>query len=408
MSYKFLKVTSYYKGFIDNFFFNNSELMIRPSGEQLTSILDKEFGWGNYFQINLNKLGNEAYEIVYNADSIQNMWAKENNVNATTREDIFLGQIKSIRPDILFIQDNTAFKASFVSTIRRECPFIKKIIGWICAPFSEDNKRLLSLCDFVFSCSNYFQSLLTKDGIKNYRLDHAFESSMLERIHKNNSFPSSNFLFVGSFFPGSEYHDMRAKIIEKLFEESIDVTIYTQLKKDRKLFIKQVVYLLHKALKKIKLESIVENFEAGRKVAQLNEFPRDLKFSKHFWNSINNTPLFGIDMLKALSKAKIVLNSHGGIAGDFACNIRLFEATGAGACLLTDHKKNISDFFIPDSEVVTYKSISECVEKTKWLLAHPEEARKIALAGQKRTLQDHTFYNRAVELDSIIKKELSN
>ena len=31
-------------------------------------------------------------------------------------------------------------------------------------------------------------------------------------------------------------------------------------------------------------------------------------------------------------------------------NIRMFEATGVGSCLLTDHKQNLQDLFIPDEE----------------------------------------------------------
>ncbi|MBK7501080.1 MAG: glycosyltransferase family 1 protein [Ignavibacteriales bacterium] len=52
-------------------------------------------------------------------------------------------------------------------------------------------------------------------------------------------------------------------------------------------------------------------------------------------------------------------------------------------------QKNISDFFEPDKEVVTYNSSEECVEKVNWLLLHPNELKQIADAGQKRTLKIH-------------------
>ena len=44
--------------------------------------------------------------------------------------------------------------------------------------------------------------------------------------------------------------------------------------------------------------------------------------------------------------------------------MRLFEATGSGACLVTDWKENLGELFEPDVEVVTYRSVAECVKKS--------------------------------------------
>ena len=88
--------------------------------------------------------------------------------------------------------------------------------------------------------------------------------------------------------------------------------------------------------------------------------------------------------------------------------MRLFEATGVGTCLLTDWKENLSELFEIDREIVTYKSVDECIEKAKWLLEHPQERELIAKAGQARTLKDHTFAQRAVQLDKIIREALSS
>jgi len=137
------------------------------------------------------------------------------------------------------------------------------------------------------------------------------------------------------------------------------------------------------------------------------EAPYNLKLSPKLLRTIDRKPIFGKEMLRAYAKAKVGFNYHGGVAEDYASNIRLFEVTGAGACLITDHKKNIADFFIPDKEVITFKTADDCIEKVKWLLDHPDERKQIAEAGHQRTLREHTFYNRAVELDSIIKRELN-
>ncbi len=51
--------------------------------------------------------------------------------------------------------------------------------------------------------------------------------------------------------------------------------------------------------------------------------------------------VWGADMYQALRRSKITLNSHIDMAGREAGNMRLFEATGVGAFLLTDFKDNL-------------------------------------------------------------------
>jgi hypothetical protein len=139
-----------------------------------------------------------------------------------------------------------------------------------------------------------------------------------------------------------------------------------------------------------------------KKFVLLNEIPKKQHFSEKFLDRVVNESLYGLDMLKLLANSKIGFNVHGGGAGDFAANARLFEVTGVGSLLLTEHKRNIRDLFEPDKEIMTYKSVKECVNKAKWLISNPDECRKIALAGQKRTLNDHSIKNRVEQLNDII------
>ena len=68
-------------------------------------------------------------------------------------------------------------------------------------------------------------------------------------------------------------------------------------------------------------------------------------------------------MYRVLSRSKIALNRHSDVAEDYANNMRLYESTGVGALLITDAKRNLTDLFEPDEEVVTYSSEDELVEK---------------------------------------------
>ena len=109
-------------------------------------------------------------------------------------------------------------------------------------------------------------------------------------------------------------------------------------------------------------------------------------------------------MFQTLRDSKVTYNNHIDVSPRSASNMRLFEATGIGTCLVTDWKENISELFEPEKEVVTYRSIDECAEKIRWLLENPAERDAIGKAGQARTLKDHTFSSRAALLDDIFKR----
>ena len=62
-------------------------------------------------------------------------------------------------------------------------------------------------------------------------------------------------------------------------------------------------------------------------------------------------------MFQKLSSYQIALNYHNKHTGDFACNMRLFEATGLGCALITDHM--ISEYFEHQAEILIYKNKEE-------------------------------------------------
>jgi spore maturation protein CgeB len=116
---------------------------------------------------------------------------------------------------------------------------------------------------------------------------------------------------------------------------------------------------------------------------------------------------WGKEMYEILAGSKITLNHHIGIAGEFANNMRLFEATGVGALLLTDRKNNLSEIFEPFQEVVAYSSPEECLEMIHHYLHHEDERRAIAEAGQRRTLAEHSYAVRMEELSRLLSSRLA-
>ena len=118
-------------------------------------------------------------------------------------------------------------------------------------------------------------------------------------------------------------------------------------------------------------------------------------------------PAWGSKMHEILSRAKISINRHGEIAGPYAVNMRMYESTAAGAMLITEDKTNLKDLFTPGTEVVAYQSNRDAAEKARYYLDHPEELAKIANAGQKRTLEEHTYQQRVSRMAHEISKILN-
>jgi len=407
MSYKFVKITTFYRDYLSYYYAKNKDVNNLSYDEQYKRLMYDSFGWANFFQKNLEKLGVEAYEIVYNAEPLQSAWANEHSINLEGKE-LLLEQIKQIKPDVVFIQDSNTFNGTWIDFLRSEVSSIKNVIGWCCHPFTQDQLRLYKNFDYMVTCSPLFARQFKNYGLKSYILPHAFEDSILEKINFGELIPHTELLFIGSLIASDDFHNLRTKIIESLLDSGINLRLFSKIAIDNPLilFLKQNSYLVSKILIKSGFQNYVMNNKILQKVAVLNELPRNPKYSIKL-KTLAKKPIYGLEMFRQISQSKITLNIHGGVAGDYAANMRLFEVTGVGSCLITDWKKNLNELFEIDYEIVAFKSAEECIEKVNWLIDHPEERKTIAQAGQRRVLKEHTLENRAKQLNDIIIKELN-
>ncbi|WP_066780735.1 CgeB family protein [Sphingomonas sp. CCH5-D11] len=85
----------------------------------------------------------------------------------------------------------------------------------------------------------------------------------------------------------------------------------------------------------------------------------------------------------------------------FSPATRVFEAAGAGACLITDYWEGIEQFLIPGEEVLVARTGQDVAD----LLADltPERARAIGEAARKRVLAHHTYELRARQVDELFR-----
>jgi spore maturation protein CgeB len=80
---------------------------------------------------------------------------------------------------------------------------------------------------------------------------------------------------------------------------------------------------------------------------------------------------------------------------------RVFEAAGAGACLIIDKWEGIEFFLEPDHEVLVAANGEEVTEHLRHLT--PERAREIGQAARARVLGAHTYAHRAEQLERVLE-----
>jgi spore maturation protein CgeB len=84
----------------------------------------------------------------------------------------------------------------------------------------------------------------------------------------------------------------------------------------------------------------------------------------------------------------------------FSPPTRVFEAAGAGACLLTDHWEGIELFLEPDREVIVARSGAVVAERLSGLT--PAQARQIGAAAQRRIQAEHTYDHRVAQVEELL------
>ncbi|HKR21820.1 MAG TPA: glycosyltransferase [Pyrinomonadaceae bacterium] len=367
-------------------------------------------GWHNNFSAHLPKLGYEAQDICVNFEYLQKLWAKENGVsydNDNWLKDIATAQIKAFRPDVMFLDDLYVTDAAFRQFLREVSPTPVKLIGWRAAP-TEDYSVLRDL-DLVLTCTSHFAKQMQDHGVNARVLLHGFEPAILKLIPPGTE-RTLDFTFMGSLILENGFHNQRFQLVKSLMEKT-NLEVWGRLSERNhgsrsKQLASRVTFRANRLLRQIdapdqliaKLNSFDERYQRGPLTREtLRKHPGRF-----------HPPVIALDYFELLAKSRINLNNHIDCAAGYAGNIRLFEVTGVGACLMTDWMINVPEMFEDGVEVVTYKNADECVEKVNYLLDHPQELASIAAAGQRRTLRDHTYVNRAEQLNEIVKELVSS
>ena len=85
----------------------------------------------------------------------------------------------------------------------------------------------------------------------------------------------------------------------------------------------------------------------------------------------------------------------------FSPATRVFEAAGAGACLITDAWEGIELFLEPNAEVLVASDGTGVAAHLDGL--SPDTARRIGAAARARTLASHTYAHRAEQVSALLQ-----
>lgn len=348
-----LFLNTYYSRFLEEHYAKNAQLASASYSAQKVSIQSRFFGDCDFYSRALHIAGWAAEDLIVNCDPLQRAWALENcpEMGSKASLQIAVEQIRLLQPQVVYLQDLNLATSEFLSAVR---PYAELMVGQIASPLPQgiDLRGL----DIIVSSFPHFVERFRSQGKAAYYQPLAFEPRVLENLPPcERRLPVT---FVGGL---SSAHGKGQTFLQRLSElVPIDFWGY--------------------GVDCLPVESPIRKRHRGE--------------------------AWGLDMFSVLQQSRITINRHIDVAENLANNMRLFEATGCGALLITDYKDNLDELFEIGKETVAYRSSEECAALIKYYLDHPEEAQQIARAGQARTLREHTYQNRMVQTAEFLERHL--
>ncbi|HEX2866162.1 MAG TPA: FkbM family methyltransferase [Ignavibacteriales bacterium] len=370
---KILQLDTFYSRPLEILYNKYPALKEEPFAVQMDAILRDGFAAVHTIAPYMTQMGYEAMWVVGNLPEAQIKWAKENGYSLRNPNnwlhEISRAQIETFRPDVLYTTNAMVFDSSFMRSLSYRP---KLIIGFQASDIP--NGTDWSEFDLFLSPLGSLRNEAIKCGAR--------ETEM--------------------YMPG------------------FPVWIYDSIKSispvNDLVFCGQWTEDLHKNRNKY-LTEIVKYFGGKIKLdyhlsGQINKIPDPVQ-------KVNNGACYGLQMHRYIKEGKIAFDARGDIrsfnrenpidvAKNETANMRIFEVTGSGVLLLTEHKDNLGSYFEIGKEIETYKDSNELFEKINYYLANPKERDLIAENGRLRCHRDHSMANRIKQFDDIIRTKLGH
>jgi hypothetical protein len=393
MSMRILILNADYPRFLNWLYRRQPGLDAAPYAAQMAARNASLFGVADFYSRNFAALGHVAADIHVNHPWMQAAWAREHGLavaepaspDTPARRDavpgwlqraaapfkpvlrplarklglspsldaqaekILLAQIEDFRPDLILNQDLFHVDTRLARRIKQiGAPILIGQIG-IAPPRAQD----WSAYDLMISQMAAVAGFFRRQGVRAEVVHLAFDASVLDRLPP----------------PPAKTHD---------------VTFVGAVSADHQRRVAQ-------------LEAVARRHDLKLFGSGLQSLPAASPLHRCYQGEV-----WGVEMYQALRASRITLNSHIDAAGGEAGNMRLFEATGVGCCLLTDAKDNLHTLFAAEREVAVWHSVDDCLSKIDRYLQNDEERAAIARQGQAATLERHTYRGRAEQILGLI------
>jgi spore maturation protein CgeB len=351
-------VDTFYPAFLEAHYRAHPGLERASYDEQWGSLMSTFFGTADSYSHYLGALGHDAHEFVVNAVPLQRAWAREHGVRrrglrsflGRAEPELVLAQAAEFRPDVVYVQNLSVLPPATLRQLRRPA---RLLVGQIASELPEAAQ--LEPFDVIVTSFPHFVTRFP-DGVHGEYLRIGFDPRVLDRVDRTEEHGA---VFAGSL--GRLQHD-RGNAALAAAAERVAIDFWGRG---------------------------YEDWPDGSAVRR--------RYRGEAW---------GLEMYRVLAAARISLNRHIDVAETFANNMRLYESTGVGTLLMTDAKQNLGDLFEVGSEVVAYDDADDLVAKIEHYLENDDERRRIAAAGQRRTLAEHTYGRRMEELVEILSRHL--
>ncbi|HVW86818.1 MAG TPA: glycosyltransferase [Bryobacteraceae bacterium] len=137
------------------------------------------------------------------------------------------------------------------------------------------------------------------------------------------------------------------------------------------------------------------SFLLGGNGWQDKPLPANVRWAGHVYTADHNA--FNCSAKSVLNIARDSMARYG-----FSPATRVFEAAGAGACIITDAWTGIELFLQPGEEILVAENGADVARLLTELSA--ERARTIGHAAKKRILASHTYAHRAALLEDVLSQ----
>jgi len=374
-----------YEAFLEDLYAENPGLADQSYDQQMAVRNRSLFGAADFYSQGLKANAVEAADIHLNNRAMQLRWAAEHGVivPATDKPEpkgvaaklrrlirgskelnpqlaampgwtrsVMIAQIEAFRPDVILNQAMHLVGAeSLRSLVGERC----LLVGQIAAPWHAPEDDLAY--DLIVTSLPNFVQQFERRGIRTFYNQLGFAPNVLASVPEAER--DLAVTFVGSL---SAHHAERIRLLEYLAAR-------TRLN------------VWGMGIEEVSEQSPIRRCHRGQ--------------------------AWGREMFSIFRRSQIVINQHIGIAGGFANNMRLYEATGCGATLVTDRKTNLPELFDVGSEVVDYGDVEECLARIEGLLSEPARCAAIGSKGQARTCSGHTYVQRTAELKAKFAEMLN-